>query len=99
MSYKCTVEILKFVNLVEQRNFKTFINQETFIKVNFNFQNFARIHVYVRIRQQLRSEKAAGCSLIIVFFPNFKNIPDSVFPRCPCVYTHQAGRKPVLQQY
>ena len=72
MSYKCTVEILKFVNLVEQRNFKTFINQETFIKVNFNFQNFARIHVYVRIRQQLRSEKAAGCSLMNTLYVHAK---------------------------
>ena len=25
-------------------------------------------------------------------------IPDSVFPRCQCVYTHQAGRTPALQQ-
>ena len=28
----------------------------------------------------------------------FKSIPNSVFPRCQCVYTHQAGRKPALQQ-
>ena len=40
-----------------------------------------------------------GCSLNIVFFSDFlKNIPSSVFPRCQCVYTHQAGRKPALQQ-
>ena len=32
-----------------------------------------------------------------VFFRFFKNIPNSVFPRCQCVYTHQAGRKPALQ--
>ena len=25
-------------------------------------------------------------------------IPDSVFSRCQCVYTHQAGRTPALQQ-
>ena len=25
-------------------------------------------------------------------------LPFSVFPRCQCVYTHQAGRKPALQQ-
>ena len=33
-----------------------------------------------------------------VFFWFYKNIPDSVFPRYQCVYTHQAGRKPALQQ-
>ena len=33
-----------------------------------------------------------------VFFRIFKNIPGSVFPRCQCVYTNQAGRKPALQQ-
>ena len=27
----------------------------------------------------------------------FENIPHSVFPRCQCVYTQQAGRKPALQ--
>ena len=25
-------------------------------------------------------------------------LPFSVLPRCHCVYTHQAGRKPALQQ-
>ena len=33
-----------------------------------------------------------------VFFRIFKNILDSVFPRCQCVYTPQAGRNPALQQ-
>ena len=33
-----------------------------------------------------------------VFSDFFLNIPNSVFPRCQCVYTHQAGRKPALQQ-
>ena len=32
------------------------------------------------------------------YFRFFLNIPNSVFPRCPCVYTRQAGRKPALQQ-
>ena len=36
------------------------------------------------------------------FFPIFKKYSGlwsfSVFPRCQCVYTHQAGRKPGLQQ-
>ena len=32
------------------------------------------------------------------FFRFFRNIPGSVFPRCQCVYTHQAGRKQALQQ-
>ena len=31
-------------------------------------------------------------SKILIYFP------DSVFPRCQCVYTHQAGRTPALQQ-
>ena len=42
------------------------------------------------------------CSLNIVFFSNiFKYSglwPFSVFPRCQCVYTHQAGRTPALLQ-
>ena len=33
-----------------------------------------------------------------VFFEDFKILPFSVFPRCQCVYTHRAGRKPALQQ-
>ena len=33
-----------------------------------------------------------------VFFRFLQNILDSVFPRCQCMYTHQAGRKPALQQ-
>ena len=33
-----------------------------------------------------------------VFFRFLKNILDSVFPRCQCVYTRQEGRKPALQQ-
>ena len=37
-----------------------------------------------------------------VSFPNFEKYsglcPFSVFPRCQCVYTHQAGRKQALQQ-
>ena len=45
---------------------------------------------------------STGCSLNIVFFPIFFKYsglwPFSVFPRCQCVYTHQAGRKPALQQ-
>ena len=36
------------------------------------------------------------------FFSNFQKYsglwPFQVFPRCSCVYTHQAGRKPALQQ-
>ena len=45
---------------------------------------------------------AVGCSLNIVFFPKILKYsrlwPFSVFPRCQCVYTHKAGRKPALQQ-
>ena len=46
-------------------------------------------------------KKIRGCSLNIVFFLFFKYSglwPISVFPRCQCVYTHQAGRKLALQQ-
>ena len=48
------------------------------------------------------SPTTTGCSLNIVFFSEiFKYSglwPFSVFPRCQCVYTHQAGRTPALQQ-
>ena len=41
-------------------------------------------------------------ALNFVFFPKilkyFGLWPFSVFPRCQCVYTHQAGRTPALQQ-
>ena len=36
-----------------------------------------------------------------VFFEDFKifrTLLFSVFPRCQCVYAHQAGRTPALQQ-
>ena len=40
-----------------------------------------------------------GCSLNIVFFFRFlKNMLDSIFPRCQCVYTYRAGRNPALHQ-
>ena len=43
-----------------------------------------------------------GCSLNIVFFQKILKYsglwPFSVLPRCQCVYTRQAGRKPALQQ-
>ena len=40
-----------------------------------------------------------GCSLNIVFFWNILRLwPFSVFPRCQCVSTHQAGRTPAMQQ-
>ena len=43
-----------------------------------------------------------GCSLNIVFFSRILKysglLPFSVFPRCQCVYTHQAGRTAALQQ-
>ena len=47
-------------------------------------------------------ELYTGCSLNIVFFPKILKYsglwPFSVLPRCQCVYTRQAGRKPALQQ-
>ena len=43
-----------------------------------------------------------GCSLNIVFFFEdlkiFWTLAFLCFPWCQCVYTHQAGRKPALQQ-
>ena len=43
-----------------------------------------------------------GCSLNIVFFSKIlkysRLLPFSVFSRCQCVYTYQAGRTPALQQ-
>ena len=42
-----------------------------------------------------------GCSLNIVIFLKIFEYSglwsSSVFPRCQCVYTHQAGRTPALQ--
>ena len=36
-----------------------------------------------------------GCSLNIVFILEYSGLwPFSVFPRCQCLYTHKAGRKP-----
>ena len=54
-------------------------------------------------KNQLR-KTSTGCSLNIVFFSMILEYsglwPFSVFPsaRRQCVYTHQAGRKPALQQ-
>ena len=43
--------------------------------------------------------RGTGCLLNIVFFSKILiYIPDSDFSRCQCVYTHQAGRTPALQQ-
>ena len=43
-----------------------------------------------------------GVHLILCFFPKIFKYSGlwsfSVFPRCQCVYTHQAGRTPALQQ-
>ena len=43
---------------------------------------------------------STGCYLNIVFFPKILKYsglwPFSVLPRCQCVYTHKAGRKPAL---
>ena len=42
-----------------------------------------------------------GVHLMLCFFKILKYsgiLPLSVFPRCQCVYTHQAGRKSALQQ-
>ena len=50
----------------------------------------------------LSSHLYTGCSLNIVFFPKILKYsglwPFSVFPRCQCVYTYQAGRTQALQQ-
>ena len=48
-----------------------------------------------------RAKVHTGCSLNVVFFPKILRYsrlwPFSVFPRCQCVYTQQADRKPALQ--
>ena len=48
------------------------------------------------------AELGTGCSLDIVFSSKILKysglLPFSVFPRRHCVYTHQAGRTPALQQ-
>ena len=38
------------------------------------------------------------CGFFLKFLKFFGLLPFSVFPRCQCVYTHQAGRTPALQQ-
>ena len=48
--------------------------------------------IFVYTREQYRVLNIKYC----VFFEDFKIF--SVFPRCQCVYTHQAGRTPALQQ-
>ena len=61
-------------------------------------------HIFVLslFLSHLCSYEYTGCSLNIVFFPKIlKYSRHSVFPRfsrCQCVYTHQAGRIPALQQ-
>ena len=52
--------------------------------------------IRIEIQQVLgEQQRATGCSLNIVFFSEilryFELWPFSVFPRCQCVYTHQAG--------
>ena len=54
------------------------------------------------IRMKVPFLKCTGCSLNIVSFPKILKYsglwPFSVFPRCQCVFTHKARRKPTLQQ-
>ena len=58
--------------------------------------------MYVHRLQNLNEQGLTGCSLDIVFFPKILEYIGlwsfSVSPRCQCVYTHQAGRTPALQQ-
>ena len=64
------------------------VSEATFLKINLS--------VFLHLSE------STGCSLNIVFFPIFKKYsglwPLSVFPRCQCVYTHQAGRTQAQQQ-
>ena len=50
----------------------------------------------------IKERRGTRCSLNIVFFSKILKyselLPFSVLPRCQCVYTHQAGRTPALQQ-
>ena len=60
------------------------------------------ISTYYFFTGLLRDLLSTRCSLNIVFFQKILEYsglwPISVFPRCQCVYTHQAGRTPALQQ-
>ena len=51
-----------------------------------------------RARERLR-EEVQGVHCVFSKILKYSRLwPFSVFPRCQCVYTHQAGRKPALQQ-
>ena len=54
----------------------------------------------VQLHYRLNLQPPTGSSLNIVFFPKILKYselwPFSVLPRCQCVYTHKAGRKPAL---
>ena len=55
--------------------------------------------IFINYEKQ-KVKLGTGCSLNIVFFSGYFEIfwPFYVFPRCQCVYTHQVGRTPALQQ-
>ena len=53
---------------------------------------------WVKFEKNLTHPANTGCSLNIVFFKKSGVLPFSVFPRCQCMYTHQASRTPALQQ-
>ena len=58
--------------------------------------------LFFKIRPLSGAIYCTGCSLNIVFFSGylktFRTLAFLCFPRCQCVYTHQAGRKQALQQ-
>ena len=71
-----------------------------FDRTNNNFMIYTRkIYIFC---SSCNFVLTTGCSLNIVFFPKILKYyglwPFSVFPRCQCVYTYQAGRKQALQQ-
>ena len=71
---------------------------------NYSFQGYNQLNALaledfvMKFNSQIYRVYIKYC----VFFPkilkHFGLWPFSVFPRCQCVYTHQAGRKPALQQ-
>ena len=68
---------------------------------NKNKCNYNEIYIFIPLFQENCSRFKGTYRVFIkycVYSEFIKKILDSVFPRCQCVYTHQAGRKPALKQ-
>ena len=77
------------MDLTKSKNVDFFVNLLSDIRQDIQYHNYL-IYAYT------------GCSLNIVFFSKFLKycglLPFFVVPQFQCVYTHQAGRTPALQQ-